>query len=206
MSGNNQNSPDESRISLRRDLRDRRLSLSPEKRNSFDEAINKHLLQLVVSRDAGSIACYRSFNGEPDITPACKHLIRNGCELALPVISETNDFSMEFHPWQSDTSLVRNWYGIDEPHNSTPMSISSFDVLIMPLVGYDLHGNRIGMGAGYYDRHLESLRDAPTPLRVGIAYSLQEVDPIRENSWDIPLHAVVNELGCFTLSDETLNK
>ena len=54
------------------------------------------------------------------------------------------------------------------------------------------------LGAGYYDRCLEPLRDLPTPLRVGIAYSLQEIDPIIENKWDIPIHGVVNEHGWFT--------
>ena len=50
-------------------------------------------------------------------------------------------------------------------------------MLIMPLVGYDRFGNRLGMGAGYYDRCLELLRDSSAPLRVGIAYSLQVVTP-----------------------------
>jgi 5-formyltetrahydrofolate cyclo-ligase len=70
----------------------------------------------------------------------------------------------------------------------------------MPLVGYDMSGNRIGMGAGYYDRHLELLRDSTAPLRVGIAYSLQEIAPIEKNKWDIPLHGVVNEHGWFTFT------
>ena len=56
--------------------------------------------------------------------------------------------------------------------------------------------------AGYYDRCLEPLRESPTPLRVGIAYSLQEIDPIIENKWDIPLHGVVNEHGWFTFVGE----
>ena len=56
--------------------------------------------------------------------------------------------------------------------------------------------------AGYYDRCLQSSRELPTPLRVGIAYSLQEIDPIVENIWDIPLHGVVNEHGWFTFVGE----
>ena len=72
-------------------------------------------------------------------------------------------------------------------------------MLLIPLVAYDCNGNRLGMGSGYYDRHLESIRDQPAPLRVGIAYSLQKIDPIEENDWDIPLHGVVNEHGWFTL-------
>ena len=76
------------------------------------------------------------------------------------------------------------------------------DMLLMPLVGYDRFGNRLGMGAGYYDRCLESLSDLATPLRVGIAYSLQEIDPVAKNKWDIPLHGLVNEHGWFTFVGE----
>jgi 5-formyltetrahydrofolate cyclo-ligase len=74
----------------------------------------------------------------------------------------------------------------------------------MPLVGYDRFGNRLGMGCGYYDRCLESLRDLAAPLRVGIAYSLQEIDPLDKNTWDIPLHGVVNERGWFTFVGKDL--
>jgi len=68
------------------------------------------------------------------------------------------------------------------------------------LVAYDLQGNRLGMGAGYYDRELESLRDSTTPLRIGIAYSLQEVSLLPKDDWDISLHGVVNESGWFTFA------
>ena len=70
-------------------------------------------------------------------------------------------------------------------------------MLLIPLVAYDQFGNRLGMGAGYYDRHLEPLRDVRTPLRIGIAYSLQELERIKKNDWDIPLHGVINENGWF---------
>ncbi len=122
----------------------------------------------------------------------------DGHELALPVISTSDNFSMQFHWWRADTLLTKNKYGILEPEASPSTSISDFDLLIMPLLGYDQLGNRLGMGAGYYDRHLESLRDLEKPLRVGIAYSLQKIDLIDTNKWDIPLHGLVNEHGWFT--------
>jgi 5-formyltetrahydrofolate cyclo-ligase len=75
------------------------------------------------------------------------------------------------------------------------MPVSDFDMLLIPMVGYDKSGNRIGMGAGYYDRHLESIRELGTPVRVGVAYSSQEINSIKQNQWDIPLHGVVNENG-----------
>jgi 5-formyltetrahydrofolate cyclo-ligase len=186
------------KTSLRSELRKRRNSLSAPVRATYDRAIRQHLQQLVKSRRLASIACYWPFNGEPDVTPLYKRLIADGCELALPVISGDDDHSMKFHAWHSRTKLAMNKYGIFEPQATEVVPLSSFDMLIVPLVGYDRYGNRLGMGSGYYDRHLEPLRDLGAPLRLGIAYSLQETDPIDSNNWDIPLHGVVNERGWFT--------
>lgn len=193
-------SPVDSKSRFRRELRSRRNSLSTQLRVAHDKAIRQHLVHLVNSLNVRSIACYWPFNGEPDITPACRQLITDGYKLALPVISGNNNHAMKFHTWRTDTELVKNSYGILEPKGSASLPPSSFDMLIMPLVGYDRQGNRLGMGSGYYDRHLEPLRDMATPLRVGIAYSLQEIDRIEKNKWDVPLHGVVNECGWFTFA------
>lgn len=106
---------------------------------------------------------------------------------------------MDFHSWLVDTDLGKNRYGILEPQKTAPVPLSGIDMLIMPLVGYDRFGNRLGLGSGYYDRCLESVRDKPVPMRVGIAYSLQEVEALDKDEWDISIHGVVNENGWFTL-------
>ncbi len=139
--------------------------------------------------------------GEPDITPVYRQLLAAGHTLALPVISADVDQTMTFHSWRTDTVLASNKYGILEPQDSASVPLSRVDLLIMPLVAYDRHGNRLGMGAGYYDRHLQPLRDQQTPLRAGVAYSFQETGLIDINKWDIPLHGVVNEHGWFTFDE-----
>jgi 5-formyltetrahydrofolate cyclo-ligase len=189
-----------SREIRRRDLRSSRLDLSTSVRAAHDQAIRQHLRQLIDAQQLNSIAGYWSFDGEPDLAMLYQDLIADGCELALPVISGNNDFTMEFRAWDADTILASNWYGIPEPQNTTSIALSGFDMLILPLVAYDRHGNRLGVGAGYYDRHLESLRDQRSPLRVGVAYSLQELESIDKNDWDIPLHGIVNEHGWFTFT------
>jgi 5-formyltetrahydrofolate cyclo-ligase len=193
---------DHSKRNLRRDLRSKRSKLSKKLRSGYDRAIGQHVGRLVKSHGARSIACYWPFDGEPDITPVYRQLMTGNCELALPVISGDDNHGMHFHSWRVDTVLEKNRYGIFEPMKTGPIPLSGIDMLLMPLVGYDRFGNRLGMGAGYYDRSLEPLRNLPTPLRVGIAYSLQEIGPMVENKWDIPLHGVVNEHGWFTFVGE----
>ena len=65
----------------------------------------------------------------------------------------------------------------------------------MPLVGFDRHGNRLGMGGGYYDRTLSfmSMKKSPAPQLVGLSYSFQELPKIVAQDWDIPLDYVVTE-------------
>ena len=126
----------------------------------------------------------------------------DACELALPVISGDDNRGMDFYSWRIDTVLGKNRYGISEPKNTASIPLSGLEIVLIPLVGYDRFGNRLGMGAGYYDRYLQPTRASSTPLRVGIAYSLQEIDPFVKNKWDIPLHGVVNEHGWFTFVGE----
>ena len=76
-----------------------------------------------------------------------------------------------------------NRYGIPEPvhERSRRIAVDMIDVLLMPLLGFDRSGNRLGFGGGYYDRALEFLRDRKQPastLLVGVGYSFQEVERI----------------------------
>jgi 5-formyltetrahydrofolate cyclo-ligase len=185
----------QSRSELRQKLRSLRNGLSESRRTAHDAAIGRYLLELVRARRAGSIACYWPFNGEPDITPVYKQMMADGGRLALPVINGDNAGRMEFHVWRADTDLAKNSYGIFEPQATGIVPVSGLDMLIVPLVAYDRFGNRLGMGSGYYDRCLETIRDLDTPLRVGVAYSLQEIDPLASEAWDVPLHGLVNEHG-----------
>jgi 5-formyltetrahydrofolate cyclo-ligase len=185
----------DSRAVTRDALRRQRRNLSARQRAAKDSAIRDHLLSLIRSREARSLAAYWSFDGEPDLEPLCEQLINEGREVGLPVVSGEDGNMMAFHAWHAETTLAPNQYGIMEPAGTVSLALGDFDMLVIPLVGYDRTGNRIGMGAGYYDRHLEGLRETPAPLRVGVAYELQELRSIEQNAWDVPLHCLINETG-----------
>jgi 5-formyltetrahydrofolate cyclo-ligase len=186
---------------LRRNMRALRGALDSDTRSTFDHSIRHQLQQLVEDRGCRSIAAYWPFNGEPDITPLFEPWKTAGCELALPVVSGQDDHAMQFHAWQPGAELTANRYGIFEPLGAPVVELADCDLLLMPLVAYDADGNRLGMGKGYYDRHLSPLRNEPSPLRAGIAYSLQQAGALHANPWDVPLHGLVNERGWFTFTE-----
>ena len=101
------------------------------------------------------------------------------------------DKSLTFALWQEGDALVPNRYEIPEPtdHAST-CSPSELDIVFMPLVAWDPSGTRLGMGGGFYDRTLANSQGA---LRVGLAYSVQEVEQLPQEDWDVRLNAVVTE-------------
>jgi len=189
-----------SRQKLRDKIRRIRRNINQQQRARWDQMIQQNLLQLIESMAASTVAAYWPFDGEPNLIPLCKQLLDEGIEIALPKIT-ANDYSMEFHAWRPGMSLEPNTLGIPEPTNSDIKLVSGFDILIMPLVGYDRLGNRLGVGAGYYDRHLEPMRDSATPLRVGVAYSLQEIALNKPENWDVPLHGIVNECGWYEFKE-----
>ncbi len=188
---------------LRQNLRCTRREIPGTRRKLFDQAIRQHLLKLIDSSDVSSVAAFWPFDGEPDVIPLCGQLSGLGIEVALPKISASGN-RMEFHSWQPRQPLEPNRFGIPEPSGGEKKTATDFSMLLVPLVGYDRDGNRLGMGSGYYDRYLQPLKNSLTAKIIGVAYSLQEADSIDPNDWDIPLHAVVNENGWFTFNHQSV--
>jgi len=90
-------------------------------------------------------------------------------------------------------SLSKNHYGILEPSINDAVNNPIFEVMLMPLAAFDHAGNRLGMGAGFYDRYLASLPSKP--LLIGCAHSIQKTDLVPTDEWDQPMDAVVTEDG-----------
>ncbi len=92
-----------------------------------------------------------------------------------------------------------NQYGIPEPRPVELIDPRSLDLVLTPLVAFDDSGNRLGMGAGYYDRCFAFLGHRKfwfsPPKLVGVGYSVQHVEPITAAPWDIPLWGIITEKG-----------
>ena len=184
---------------LRKEFRQRRRNLDPNARQSADRAIHRTLIELVESTACASLSAFVSFDGEPDLGPTLNVLSRRGVRIALPVIVDAPETPrLQFCNWDPSMPLARNFFGIDEPGSGDVVPPGDLDLVLLPLVAWDECGHRLGMGAGYYDRALASVVDCSRPLRVGIAYALQQADRLPADPWDVRLHQVITENGRFT--------
>lgn len=180
------------RKSLRQVLRAKRRALTPEQKQQHAEQVAEHLAVAYPWREGLRVAVTHAFDGELDPAPSVSMLLTKGVLLFLPLIQP--DQRLLFAPYCPNTALALNALGIAEPQEQRSLvTIDQLDVIILPLVGFDAQGNRLGMGGGYYDRTLASAN--PRPYLLGMAHACQRVEQLTVAPWDIPLNGIVTELG-----------
>lgn len=185
------------RASQRRVLRRQRRSLPAARRRQLETALLGHLRRLLWRRFR-RIGAYLPFDGEADITPLLRQLVARGRYLALPRLEGRRGY-MRYVAWHPDVPLSGNRYRIPEPDGmAARVDTFGLDLVLTPLVAFDATGTRLGMGAGYFDRHFARLRNRGRwrrPLLVGVAFGFQEVEHLERAAWDVPLAGVVTENG-----------
>lgn len=174
---------------LRRNLRLRRRAFVAKMDNCQRQLHGIVIARIALAEAEGAkvIACYLANANEVDAMPALQIAAARGVATALPHITERNGV-MRFARWRPGERLVTGPYGLPQPVAEAEELIP--DAIISPLVGFDRAGNRLGQGGGFYDRAFATL---PSARRIGLAWSVQEVDALPVDSWDARLHAVVTE-------------
>jgi 5-formyltetrahydrofolate cyclo-ligase len=185
----------------RRRLRALRLGLPRTQRRSSERAIAAKLRGLGLLRRGSRVAVYLPVRGEVDLSPLFEHARRSGATLYVPRITSRRRRDMEFVPLVKRDLLRANRYGILEPASTRGRRLRTgeFDVMLVPVVGFDRRGNRLGMGAGFYDRalrhRLKSTGGWRRPKLIGVAFAFQELPRVDPSPWDVPLDLVVTEAG-----------
>ena len=142
-----------------------------------------------------TIAVYLSNDGEIDLFPLVRRAWAMGKRTYLPRLFGPR---LRFLPFHARSGLAANRFSIPEPAEPARRRIRPLflDLVLFPLVAFDPSGNRLGMGAGFYDKTFESVRRRTVwqgPRRIGVAYEMQRVDSLRAADWDVPLDAIVTE-------------
>lgn len=180
---------------LRTALRRARRALDPRQQAQASAGLCRVIASLSAFRRARRIAFYRADGGEIDPHPALELAAALGKACYLPVLHPLGHNKLYFVRYDASEPLFPNRFGIPEPRLRSPTAIWSLDVIFVPLVAFDAAGNRLGQGAGFYDRSLARLRGKPArrPLLIGLAHGFQQVPQLHPTPWDVPLHGVATE-------------
>ena len=174
---------------LRAQLRARRNSLGEQAQRDNAAAVAQRLGEALPA-GAIPIAGYVAMDGELDPQPAMTALRAAGAETLLPKLTAGESTVMTFARWGEATQLVKGRYGTQQP--PADAAVLTPALLLLPCVGVDERGTRLGFGGGFYDRYTERY---PNALRVGLVHACQLVEQLASDPWDLPLDAALSERG-----------
>lgn len=141
------------------------------------------------------VSGYVAIGDELSPAPLLERLAFAGATLCLPRLNDDGD--IDFHLWAPGEPLIKGQFGLMEPPETAPLATPSF--VLLPLLGFDARGTRLGYGKGHYDKALARLRDGGRAFACGIAYKGQMVDELPLEDHDQPLDWAVTEQGSVPL-------
>ncbi|MHC8356830.1 5-formyltetrahydrofolate cyclo-ligase [Pseudomonas sp. LB3P81] len=190
------------RPQLRRMLRKARRALTPNQQRQAARGLYKQLAQQPLFRRAKHISLYLPTDGEIDPRVLLRAAQRRGKATYLPVLSAWPRTKMVFQRIRPGEKLKPNRFRILEPrHNlARQRKVWALDLVLLPLVGFDDVGGRLGMGGGFYDRSLAYLarrKNWRKPTLLGLAHECQKVQRLAQASWDVPLQGTVTDKAWY---------
>ncbi len=195
-----------SRHELRQQLRQQRRALSSSERKQLSHRICQNLVRDRHYQHARHITLYLANDGEVDVNYLIRHAWAMGKQVYLPVLGLRHTGRLWFLPYAPGDSLYLNRFGIAEPVHAQRdryQPLRRIDMVVLPLVGFDKHGHRLGMGGGYYDRSLAHRAGSTShwcrPRCCGVAFDLQQCENIQSHPWDVPLDMIATETAVLHL-------
>jgi 5-formyltetrahydrofolate cyclo-ligase len=175
---------------VRQEMRGRREAMSPAERLEKSARICRHIDGLI--SDDQTVMCYSAKELEVNTIPIIKSLLRRGNPIVVPIIVRV-DTSLRLSYIRDLSVLVPSTFGVPEPiGNEIPADPLDIHTILLPMLGFDRKGGRLGYGAGYYDRFLAK---NPRIRKIGIAFSCQETERLPVEASDIHMNCIVTEDG-----------
>ena len=182
---------------LRKEIAEHRRSLDSRWVTNASLRVVAQIQCLDAFKTAKHIALYKAIGGEVDLDrlfSACWDL---GIRTSIPVFNSNLD-TYELAETTAETHYITGNYGIQEPGNPSLVPIDDMDLIIVPGVGFDTSGNRLGRGGGYYDR----LLDGFSGTKVAAAFEFQLFSNIPYESCDMPVNYIVTESKVVDVCNE----
>lgn len=165
------------------------------------------LAALPTGQQSRRVGGYRAVNGEISLHTSLQWLRDNNCLTYLPVVTGQ---TLMFVPCDENTRFTRGKYNIDVPlfQQADVIEAAQLDIVLVPLLGFDIDGNRLGMGGGYYDRSFAFRMQASSgqsnrqqkhsqQLFIGVAHEFQRTDTLPFEKWDVPLDAIITDKNIY---------
>jgi len=168
------------------------------------QAVAAQVVQIREFLEAQHLGGYLAIENELDPMPIIQSAQNLKKKLYLPVINpaaaeESEPF--QFYAYTVGDPLQKDLHGISVPaHRSqSPFNMAQIDLILLPLLAFDSQCNRLGRGAGHYDRALNNLkrRAGRLPYLMGLAYEFQKIPQIVADKWDVPMDIVVTEENVY---------
>ncbi len=189
------------RAQLHKRLRQQRRALSPQQQRLASEQLARTLFSSPLLFRAKRIAIYLAADGEIDPAVFSRIAQQRGKQIYLPSLHPVRKGHLWFGPLQGQR--VKNQFGMWEPspRSCSMLTARELDVVLMPLVGFDDQGGRLGMGGGFYDRTFAYKQTAwmktqdgrMRPKLIGLAHHFQQVTSLPIEPWDVPLQAIATD-------------
>jgi len=176
-------------------------ALTQAERQQKSRAMTERGASVIPLTPGAVVSGFMPIRSEADIRPLMEALRTRGARLVLPVVLDRE--TIIFRAFEVDAPLVRTGFGTTGPGEDA--QVLDPDILLVPLSVFDGHGQRIGYGAGHYDRAIARLHGkGRVPILIGVAFDCQEVPLVPAEPHDVPLHAVLTESGLRWFSAQPL--
>lgn len=187
------------RRQLRQQLLARRQAVPEARLHAWRIAMDRHLQYGFPGLAGGVVAFCWPIRNEYDARHLMRRLRQQGATTVLPVVLAPKTLLI-FREWHPGVEMALGKLDIPYPRAGAELVPNT---VLLPMNGYDRQGYRLGYGGGFFDRTLESLREAK-PLVIGLSFELAAIDTIRPQPWDIPMDYVVTERGVYRRDGDKL--
>ena len=177
---------------IRKSLLEQGLALSSSFIESSNKIIQEKFIHYLESKEIANILLYWPYKQEVALDLILKSIDKKSIEIFLPKVFPNKE--LRFNSYVSDSKLIKNQYNIMESNSEKFISIDKLDLLLIPFVGVDINGCRLGYGGGYYDRALERILNSGYKIEiVGMGYEYQILEDAFGEIHDIKYSIVFSE-------------
>lgn len=180
------------KTSLRKQAAQARDGLSQDERQAKSREIESRLFRLPELAASSTIMFFASFRSEVETVPMIRRALAEGKRVVLPKVKGRDLALFEIRDFDRDVSAGA--WGILEPHENEPAALDAVDLMVLPGLAFDERGNRLGYGAGFYDKLLVSF----TKTTVALAFEAQIVPEVPAARHDVPVKKIVTEKRIIT--------